>query len=97
MEDKVFWNQLSAFYKIFADSTRLQILNILLEKERCVNEIAELLAISQSAISHQLKTLRDSTLVVSSKKGQSVYYRITDDHIRIILEYGCEHLKEKKL
>ncbi len=91
-----FWNRLSEFYKIFGDGTRLRILNTLLSGEKCVTEISEALEISQSAISHQLKTLRDSTLVVCKKTGQTVHYKIADDHIRIILEYGCEHIREKE-
>lgn len=96
MKNIVFWNQLSEFYKIFADGTRLRILNVLLTGEKYVNEISEELNISQSAVSHQLKTLRDSTLVTCEKIGQSVKYKIADDHIRIILEYGCEHIAERE-
>jgi len=96
MKDLLFWNQLSEFYKIFADGTRLRILNVLLEGEKCVGEISDALNISQSAVSHQLKTLRDSTLVTCEKIGQSVRYKIADDHIRIILEYGSEHIMEEK-
>lgn len=70
MKDLEFWNKLSGFYKIFADSTRLQILNTLLKGKKCVTEITEAINISQSAISHQLKTLRDSTLVTSIKKDK---------------------------
>lgn len=95
MEDKKVLNTLSDFYKIFADSTRLRILDYLLEGEKCVGEISDKLEISQSATSHQLKTLRDSTLVKANKEGQIVKYSITDDHIRIILQYGLEHIKEK--
>lgn len=97
MKDLLFWNQLSEFYKIFADGTRLRILNVLLEGEKCVGEISDALNISQSAVSHQLKTLRDSTLVTCKKIGQSVRYKIADDHIRIILEYGSEHIMEEKI
>lgn len=96
MKDIIFWNQLSEFYKIFADGTRLRILNTLLTGEKYVNEISEALGISQSAVSHQLKTLRDSTLVTCEKFGQSVRYRIADEHIKIILEYGCEHIMERE-
>jgi len=96
MKDILFWNQLSEFYKIFADTTRLRILDTLLSGEKYVTEISEILGISQSAVSHQLKTLRDSTLVTCEKIGQSVRYRIADEHIRIILEYGCEHILEKE-
>ncbi len=95
MEDKKILNTLSDFYKIFADSTRLRILDYLLEGEKCVSEISDKLEISQSATSHQLKTLRNSNLVKAQKEGQTVKYSITDDHIKIILQYGLEHIKEK--
>ncbi len=95
MEDKKVLNDLSYFYKIFADATRLRILDFLLSGEKSVSEISEKLEISQSAASHQLKTLRDSTLVKSTKEGQTVKYYITDDHIKIILKYGLEHIREK--
>ena len=85
---------LSEFYKIFADETRLRILDVLLNKPLCVNEISEILDMTQSAISHQLKNLRASNLVKTEKIGKNVYYSISDDHIKIILSYGLEHTKE---
>lgn len=86
--------ELSEFYKIFADETRLRILDVLLNKPLCVNEISEILDMTQSAISHQLKNLRASNLVKTEKIGKNVYYSISDDHIKIILSYGLEHIKE---
>lgn len=85
---------LSEFYKIFGDQTRLRILDALLNKPLCVNEISELLDMTQSAISHQLKNLRTSNLVKTDKIGKNVYYSISDDHIKIILKYGLEHISE---
>ncbi len=85
---------LSEFYKIFGDPTRLRILDLLLNKPLCVNEISEILDVSQSAISHQLKYLRSSNLVKAEKTGKNVYYSISDEHIKIILKYGIEHIKE---
>lgn len=85
---------LSEFYKIFADETRLRILDVLLNKPLFVNEISEILDMTQSAISHQLKNLRASNLVKTEKIGKNVYYSISDDHIKIILSYGLEHIKE---
>ena len=85
---------LSEFYKIFGDPTRLRILDVLINKPMCVNELSEILDISQSAISHQLKNLRSSNLVKTEKVGKNVYYNISDDHIKIILKYGLEHIKE---
>ncbi len=85
---------LSEFYKIFGDQTRLRILDALLNKPLCVNEISELLDMTQSAISHQLKNLRTSNLVKADKIGKNVYYSISDEHIKIILKYGLEHISE---
>ncbi len=85
---------LSEFYKIFGDPTRLRILDLLLNKPLCVNEISQSLGISQSAISHQLKLLRLSNLVKTEKMGKNVLYSISDDHIKIILKYGLEHISE---
>ncbi|MDD5888481.1 MAG: metalloregulator ArsR/SmtB family transcription factor [bacterium] len=85
---------LSEFYKIFGDQTRLRILDALMNKPLCVNEISEILDMTQSAISHQLKNLRASNLVKTEKIGKNVYYSISDDHIKIILKYGLEHISE---
>jgi len=85
---------LSEFYKIFGDPTRLRILDVLINKPMCVNEISEIIDISQSAVSHQLKNLRSSNLVKTEKVGKNVYYNIADDHIKIILKYGLEHISE---
>ena len=85
---------LSEFYKIFGDQTRLRILDALLNKPLCVSEISELLDMTQSAISHQLKNLRASNLVKTEKISKNVYYSISDEHIKIILKYGLEHISE---
>ena len=85
---------LSEFYKIFGDPTRLRILDLLLNKPLCVNEISEKIDVSQSAVSHQLKILRLSNLVITDKIGKNVYYKISDDHIKVILKYGLEHISE---
>ena len=85
---------LSEFYKIFGDQTRLRILDALLNKPLCVSEISELLDMTQSAISHQLKNLRASNLVKTEKIGKNVYYSISDEKIKIILKYGLEHISE---
>lgn len=94
MHSKELLYGLSEFYKIFGDETRLRILDLLLNKPLCVNEISEYLDVSQSAISHQLKNLRASNLVKTVKNGKNVYYSISDEHIKIILKYGLEHIKE---
>ena len=85
---------LSEFFKIFGDTTRLRILDVLLNKDMNVTEIANLLNKSQSSISHQLKNLRASNLVRTEKVGQSVIYSISDEHIKIIMKYGIEHISE---
>ena len=94
IHSKEFLYGLSEFFKIFADPTRLRILEVLITKPLCVNDISEKLNISQSAVSHQLKYLRTSNLVKTEKVGKNVFYNISDNHIKIILEYGIEHLKE---
>lgn len=93
--NETFLKDLSEFYKVFGDVTRLRILEVLLKKERVVNEIVEELNISQSAISHQLRILRNLDLVKTKKIGQNVLYCISDDHVKVILEYGIEHIKER--
>ena len=77
------------------NSYKSSLLDLLINKEFSVNEISRKLDVSQSAVSHQLKTLRSSNLVKTNKVGQTVYYSISDEHISVILKYGIEHLKEK--
>ena len=96
MESKELLTELGDFFKIFADPTRIRILELLTEKEKCVGEIAEILEVSQSAVSHQLKLLRLANVVSTEKKGQMVTYRLADEHIRIIIQYGLEHIREEK-
>ena len=92
-----FLQELSEFYKVFGDTTRLKILEVLLTKEQSVGDISDKLNISQSAISHQLRMLRNLNLVKTKKIGQSVLYSISDNHVKVILEYGIEHIKEKEV
>lgn len=87
-------NNLSEFFKIFGDNTRIKILSTLLESDKCVKEICECVNMSSSCVSHQLSTLRSLNLVKTEKLGQTVKYKISDDHIKIILEYGLEHIRE---
>lgn len=91
-EDTIY--RVSNLYKIFSDETRLKILNALLYSELCVCDISELLNMSHSSISHQLKTLRDMKLVKNRKVGKSVYYSLKDDHILKIIKIGVEHVNE---
>lgn len=88
---------LADLFKIFGDSTRIKILYGLFESEMCVCAIAELLGMSQSAISHQLKVLKDSNLVDNRREGKTVYYRLADDHVRTMIGQGFEHLTEERL
>ncbi|MBP5601365.1 MAG: helix-turn-helix transcriptional regulator [Treponema sp.] len=85
---------LADFYKIFGDTTRVKILYALDKSELCVCDISALLGMSVSAVSHQLKTLRDSNLVKTKREGKVVYYSLSDDHVKSILECGIEHLTE---
>ncbi len=86
---------LAEFFKVFGDSTRIKILCALFEEEMCVCDISALLNISQSAISHQLKILRQSKLVKYRKEGKVVYYSMADDHIKEIFNQGKVHIEEK--
>lgn len=86
--------KLSQFYKIFGDETRIRILNLLIDKSLCVNDIAASLGMSQSSISHQLQVLRYANFVRTEKQGKVVYYSLADSHIKIILKYGFEHIME---
>ena len=85
---------LADFYKMFADTTRIKILQALLVSEMCVCDIAELLSVSQSAISHQLKTLRQTKLIKFRREGKVVFYSLKDDHVKKILDLGLQHINE---
>lgn len=85
---------IAELFKVFADSTRMKIINTLLDNELCVSDIAYLLSMAQSAISHQLRILKSAKLVKSHKKGKVVYYKISDDHVKIIFNIGKEHISE---
>lgn len=87
---------LSDLFKIFGDMTRLKILFSLHESEMCVCAVAELLGMTQSAISHQLKILKDAKLVGNRREGKTIYYFLLDDHVRAILAQGFEHLIEER-
>lgn len=85
---------LSELFKMFGDSTRMKILFVLFESEACTCDLAEVLKMTPSAISHQLKTLQRSKLVKSRREGRSVYYTLADDHVRTIISQGMEHIQE---
>lgn len=85
---------LSDLYKIFGDSTRIKILYVLLVSEVCVCDIAQLLNMSISAISHQLRVLKQAKLVKFRREGKIVFYSLADDHVKAIINQGMEHITE---
>ncbi|MDR0840705.1 MAG: metalloregulator ArsR/SmtB family transcription factor [Christensenellaceae bacterium] len=85
---------LAELYKVFGDSTRIRILYVLLEAEMCVCDIAQLLGLSQSAISHQLRVLKSAQLVKYRRDGKTVFYSLADAHVRTIISNGMEHVME---
>lgn len=85
---------LAELFRIFADSTRIKILYVLFEAEMCVGDIAELLKTSPSAVSHQLRVLKQSKLVKFRREGKTIFYSLADDHVRTIIDMGMEHLCE---
>lgn len=85
---------LSEFFKVFGDSTRIKILYVLSQSEMCVCDIATLLQMGQSAISHQLRVLKQMRLVSFRREGKIVFYRLADSHIETILAQGMEHIEE---
>lgn len=86
---------ISKLFKIIGDYTRMRILCCILENEFCVYDIATIVNMNQSAVSHQLKILRQNRLVKSRKCGKQVYYSLSDNHIKIIFEIGFKHIEEE--
>ncbi len=86
---------LAELFKVFGDSTRIRILFVLFEAEVCVCDLAEALNMTQSAISHQLKILKQNKLVRSRREGKSVFYALADGHVRTIIDQGREHIEEE--
>lgn len=82
------------FFKMFGDNTRLKIMLALQQSELCVMDIAEALSMTQSAISHQLKVLKQQDLVKARRDGKTIYYSLADDHIATILSTGIDHIEE---
>jgi DNA-binding transcriptional ArsR family regulator len=85
---------LAELFKVFGDSTRIRILFVLFEAEVCVCDLAQALNMTQSAISHQLKILKQNKLVTSRREGKSIFYSLADDHVRSIIAQGREHIEE---
>lgn len=85
---------LAELFKVFGDSTRIRILYALFESELCVGDIAQLLGLSQTAVSHQLRVLKSNKLVKFRREGKTVFYSLADDHVCRILNQGLEHVEE---
>ena len=92
-QDEILYD-LAELFKIFGDSTRIKILYALLESELCVCDLAKLMEVSQSAVSHQLRVLKGSKLVKFRREGKVLYYSLADDHVLSILNQGMDHLTE---
>ena len=84
--------KLAELFKILGDPTRLKIVELLLENEMCVNYIAETMGMGQSAISHQLRVLRQARLVTYRKEGKTAYYSLNDDHVEDLVRMGMDHV-----
>ena len=85
---------LAELFKVFGDSTRIKILNALLVSEMCVCDIANILSMTQSAVSHQLKNLKNARLIKNRKDGKTVFYSLADEHVMTILNQGIDHIEE---
>lgn len=94
--ENAFLRDVAEFFKVFGDVTRIRILQSLLAGEKNVTELADLLDISQSAISHQLRVLRQNNLVKYRKEGKTVFYSLDDEHVQTILEQGMVHIRHKR-
>mgnify|MGYP002517106070 CR=1 FL=1 len=86
--------ELAGLFKVFGDSTRIRILYVLFQREMCVCDLAQILDMSQSAISHQLRVLKQTKLVTNRREGKTVFYSLADAHIETILNQGMEHIQE---
>ena len=87
---------LAELFKVFGDSTRIRILYVLFEAEVCVCDLAQALNMTQSAISHQLRILKQNKLVKNRREGKSIFYSLADDHVRSIIAQGREHIEDRK-
>lgn len=92
-EDEYLYD-LAELFKVFGDTTRIKILYALLESELCVGDIAQILGLSQSAVSHQLRILKDSKLIKFRRNGKIIFYSLDDDHVRNMISMGMEHVEE---
>ena len=88
------YDRLAELFKVFGDVTRIRILYVLFEEEVCVCDLAKLLGMTQSAISHQLKLLKQARLVKNRREGKTIFYSLADDHVATLLRQGTEHISE---
>jgi ArsR family transcriptional regulator len=86
--------RIAELFKAFGDPTRVQILSLLAQQERCVGDIAEAIPLSQSAVSHQLRIMKQMDLIKCHRDGKNILYSLADDHVRTILQMGLEHVLE---
>ena len=93
--DGLLATHLAAMFKALADPTRLRIVSVLVRTELCVCDLAATLGMTQSAVSHQLRLMRDLRLVKSRKEGRMVYYALDDEHIRDLFQRGLEHIEHR--
>ena len=94
MPDDEYLYDLSELFRIFGDSTRIKILYSMFDTELNVGDMAKILNLSQSSVSHQLRILKDNKLVKFRRDGKSIYYSLDDDHVRSILQLGMDHVEE---
>ncbi len=94
MPEETVLYDLAELFKIFSDSTRIRILFVLFEAEVCVCDLADMLNMTQSAVSHQLRILKQSKLVKSRREGKSIFYSLADSHVRTIIAQGLDHIQE---
>ncbi len=94
MPDEETLSDLADLFKLFGDSTRMKILFVLFKEEMCVCDLAESLNMTQSAVSHQLKSLKQGRLIKNRREGKSIFYSLADDHVRTIVSMGLEHISE---
>ena len=92
--DDEYLYELADLFKVFGDTTRIKIIYALFESELCVGDIALVLGMSQSAVSHQLRVLKDSKLIKFRREGKVIFYSLDDDHVRTIMSMGMEHVEE---
>lgn len=95
LPDEELLGRLSELFKVFGDNTRIRILYVLFEDEVCVCDLAQLIGMTQSAVSHQLRILKAAQLIKSRREGKTVFYSLADEHVRMMLRMGTEHVQEE--